>query len=47
VFKKHGIAKDQVVTHGYGVAYPADINDTKEGRMCNRRTSVLVVKGSK
>ena len=42
---KHGIAKDRIVTHGYGVAYPADKNDTKEGRMKNRRTSCVVVKG--
>ncbi len=41
--QKFAVAEDRIIIHGYGIAYPADSNNTDEGRMKNRRVSCVTV----
>jgi outer membrane protein OmpA-like peptidoglycan-associated protein len=39
-----GVAADRTTTAGYGQDRPIGANDTEEGRVCNRRTELVVLK---
>jgi len=39
-----GIARDRVIAHGYGEAFPVASNETAAGRQLNRRVEVVVLR---
>jgi outer membrane protein OmpA-like peptidoglycan-associated protein len=39
---QHGVEKSRLMTQGFGEQYPLASNDTREGRMQNRRTEIVL-----
>ena len=40
---QHGIAKDRIEAHGYGLTRPVETNDTEPGRTANRRVEFKIL----